>query len=585
MSWNNLGESTSIIRSLHKIVNRREELPCNEREDKCLMNIILERNNCNVATIFINANTQKSSYIGPFAAQFDSLKFSVILGSDENQKGHNWKDLVSPFTAVVWPLVFLSMFYFTRFFDWFSVISIFLEKGFSSIIPLSKGATWNLILVWLYCSFLIRNFYTSQMYSHLTKFPDPTNLPKSIKELFDKKTLPILCEHILAFHLLDHINFNNALRNISSFEFDPYFSAFKRIQVVKTESQIPQFWKDVSRSRDISCEAFPNLRLLFAKDRTDVKCKTSSRFALLSYSVGTRRAYSSSYLTPVLELFGNRLIYKSINDLSFMSKPVLWVCRKKLFFYDQVQFRIGSLVDSGIINWLALNYDVQQQAEILKNVSIEAGYLKGINFFMYALQRNTAKGKFGGKTGVVKNENWNGTSIIIPNQIYTALQTLGGVFNPYLAVDLVPYGKCNTTFTDGIPKFQCRRGDRDDEAYKIHNCIISQNSAAKSLAYCTVSNRENPYAFKECADSTGLDFTRIESCKNSWEGTILFAAMGVKHRSLVVRPSRHPWVVFNDEYIADDYHRATDDFMGLVCEKLKLMNITGPPQCLLETNN
>ncbi|CAL8068428.1 unnamed protein product [Orchesella dallaii] len=627
-SWNNLGVllSDALIwgqrvappGSLKRLCSAMEIQ--HETEDRCLLNVILDRNNCTsqwcknvlqrsfvfIAAIFLNSNLQKEVYMTPFGAQFDSLKFSLILGEEENQKGYSWKGLVSPFKGLTWLAILFIGFGLALFLDWFVIIEVFLEKGCSAIKSLRGGAICNIILGWLFCSFLIRNFYTSQMYSHLTKLPPPKNLPKSIKELLDNKTVLILSENSLASHLAQHIKFINEFRNISSYKLDPDFSSFRRIQVIKTRQQVSQFFKEVFNFKQIPCEALLDRRKLLQKNRTGKNCKTSGRFAFLSYSIGIRKEYSSRFLIPVLELFGNRQIYQSMNDLTFMSKPMMWFCRQKLFFWKQVQSQIGSLVDSGIYNWLRLNYDVRQQAEILRNISNQVGFGKGMNFFAYSVQKIKTNGNTVGKKGLIKQENMDGTtyetaslrmalfyeplcpySIIIPNQIYPGIQSLGGTHNPYVALDLNPYGKCNTTFEDGGPKFQCRRGDRDDDAYKIHNCVISENSAAKSLAYvnCTVSNRENPNAFKECADSTGLDFTRIESCKNSWEGTILFAAMGVKHRSLVVRPSRHPWVVFNDEYIADDYHRATDDFMGLVCEKLKLMNITGPPQCLLETNN
>ncbi|CAL8068420.1 unnamed protein product [Orchesella dallaii] len=344
----------------------------------------------------------------PFAAQFDSLKFSVILGTHEGHNGHSWKGLISPFGSLVWVTVLLAMFLLSRFFGMFSVVSIFLEKGHTSTKSLRREAACNLILLWLFCSFLIRNFYTSQMYSHLTKFPDPTNLPKSIKELFYNKTMPILCEPHVEGRSLMHIESVNQGKNISSLQLDPSFSTFKKLRVIRTQHRVLQFLSDVSDSRDIPCEAFPNGSRLFRKNREDVKCKTSDRFALMSYSIGAKEAYSIRFLLPLFELLGNRQIYNMVNDLSFMTNSLMWF-GTKLFYWEQVQLQIGYLVDSGIYNWLVVNYDIKKQANILKNLMKDVGLGKGMNFYAFSLQKVKQNRNTVGKTGLAKTENLFGT--------------------------------------------------------------------------------------------------------------------------------------------------------------------------------
>ncbi|ODM92168.1 Gamma-interferon-inducible lysosomal thiol reductase [Orchesella cincta] len=103
--------------------------------------------------------------------------------------------------------------------------------------------------------------------------------------------------------------------------------------------------------------------------------------------VGTRKDYSFRFLIPALEAFGNRTIYENVNDLSFMTKPIFWYARKKLFFWAQVQTQIAWMVDTGIYSWFGKNHDVRCQLEILKGVNKQLGSQKHWNFFSYASQK------------------------------------------------------------------------------------------------------------------------------------------------------------------------------------------------------
>ncbi|CAL8093192.1 unnamed protein product [Orchesella dallaii] len=197
------------------------------KEDICLYDILLERNNCTnpicrlllqISFSYQNAidvdNEFDLLYMVPFGAQYESLKFALIFSTNEKMKGTTILELLSPFQISVWMYVVLAMLFMSallakfnsKMFNstWFWVLSILLEMDGN----IKKRIDWNighLMCIWLYGSILLRNFYTSQMYSHLTKEPEPTNLPKSINEMFFNTTVTILADQDVAFALACHL--------------------------------------------------------------------------------------------------------------------------------------------------------------------------------------------------------------------------------------------------------------------------------------------------------------------------------------------------------------------------------------------
>jgi len=288
----------------------------------------------------------------------------------------------------VWWFIIAAMLCLSSRFGWFGIISILLEKQFK---PNFKRNS-NLILLWLFAALLLRNLYTSQMYSHLTKLPPPVNLPKTIQQLFrNESKLQVLAEYSLASQISQHQKFINGYKTVSlNFlsNVDSLVAMLRRIKVIFTRTQVPNFIKNMSHYVPLICEDYMDRRLLYMEDREDFKhCKTLDRFAVLSYSVGSRKSYSSRFILPALEIFGNRRIINPSNDLGFMTKPMFWFSRKKLFFFEQVASQIASMVDSGLYSFYKENHDIFLQTEILKTLNGLGMFEKPWNFFTYAVQK------------------------------------------------------------------------------------------------------------------------------------------------------------------------------------------------------
>ncbi|CAL8068410.1 unnamed protein product [Orchesella dallaii] len=402
--WKQLGVEINfgkVSKSGMKIELRQ----CNSRnpyldlEEKCILYDILLRNNCSsekcrqvvfnnfqyLATVYVNSDLE-DHFFGPFGAQFEGLKFSLILSSNE-KNGQNFRALLLPLSYTVWFYIVLAIFCLTfvlsfksrfgRHLAWFWVVAGLLEKGCDLKCHKNLKIMY-LFIVWLFATFLLRNFYTSDMYSHLTKIAPPKNLPESIQEIFRNTTIPVYAETGLAAQLRRHLK----LAGNSTASRKSIIKAFNKVSTIRTlVSQSPsEFIENVTHSKLLPCEGI--------YDPTDAflnNCESSGRFSLLSLNIGWRKPHSTRFLLPALKLFLKRKIYEPTNSISyFMAKPKLWHYAKKYFFHSTVEGQIGRLVDSGIFGWYKDNYDVRLQTQIIKGFNERVGLIKMGNVFAYA---------------------------------------------------------------------------------------------------------------------------------------------------------------------------------------------------------
>jgi len=131
--------------------------------------------------------------------------------------------LSGPFSFIDWVLVSTSVFLLAATFKltgfgmqhgMFWIVTLIMEKrNYSSDQITSKNKP--LIISWLLAAFLFRNFYTSDLYSYMTKQPKAMNLPKSFKQIILNHTLPIISTVSHLDYLTDVVRYDKTFGECS----------------------------------------------------------------------------------------------------------------------------------------------------------------------------------------------------------------------------------------------------------------------------------------------------------------------------------------------------------------------------------
>jgi len=132
--------------------------------------------------------------------RYNGIRFSIFVKPNHKYVGNTLVALLTPFSYLDWAFVAttifllattlkLTGFHISHALFWI-IVSVLEQGEYRREHVINKNK--HLIISWLFVAFLFRNFYTSDLYSNLTKKPRAQNLPKSFKELILNHSLPIL---------------------------------------------------------------------------------------------------------------------------------------------------------------------------------------------------------------------------------------------------------------------------------------------------------------------------------------------------------------------------------------------------------
>lgn len=161
----------------------------------------------------------------------------------------------------------------------------------------------------------------------------------------------------------------------------------------------------------------------------------------------------------------------------------------------------------------------------------------------------------------------------ITRQLHPTFTSLGGIGNPYLAVDYVPYGKANTTEVNGTYTFVCQHGDAECEGNKMQACALALYPSYIRSAFinCSMSASYPPNAGPECAQQLLLNWNPLEDCWHgeAKRGAALLAANGVRTHALEPTLYYVPWILYNGVFTVEDLNNSQANLMDTVCKKLE----------------
>lgn len=354
----NIPRQVRTIKQMQNIVNKyafmtaefvqSEDCPFETQQERnyywiiCIKELMTQKLNCTSKLCLTELNfgfglMPQDSFEKPYfwnahGSEFQGIRNLVFYVST---KSRNWFALLSPFSVVDWVAIltsiclvgvtlWLSKFKCNPFFWLFDVI---LEQNDDKRSKLNRVSV-ALVMVWLYVAHVLRNAYTSNMYSYMTLEQNPSDLPNSFDEitkdndvvlLSSPTSMRILRQYKIA---VDNGKFVNNSRLYSLAD-----SAFKKLFKMK-------FHSNDSTLANIQSPSYRKSRICnvnFLNEIDEQSCVVINRFSYMTISFSSELWYT----LKEENYFGKLLLKSSSPDLEIHSIYEKEWFQSGLFFYSE----------------------------------------------------------------------------------------------------------------------------------------------------------------------------------------------------------------------------------------------------------
>lgn len=356
----------------------------------CVQKYIFDRLNCSFSQCFDLfteiMSMENTNYIGTqsnyqpltFGSLFPEIRFFVVLSTSENFKpvNTNIADLLSPLPLHIWIascscfaglLLILAKLskgkWKSNILSWtFWLLSITFEQG-DNIRSKRNSKTWIFILFWMFFGLLLRNLYNSTLYSFITKFPDPQNIPKTIKELYqDSNGMHVLSTRPVVERLLKDITYSFNDKHLET-------NIVRRTNTIFISPiNVGKYLRNLSTDQPISCGVVNPNSLYYSR----TLCDSRNRYAIL-YSTYPLSIFQLKFLRILIALFGQKRILDQFDQPAHCDAPLLWTIHRNVVFANHIQKSISLFVESGLQSYKIRLSKNLIQSQVLKhaNRSIE----------------------------------------------------------------------------------------------------------------------------------------------------------------------------------------------------------------------
>ncbi len=207
----------------------------------------------------------------------------------------------------------------------------------------------------MYFGFLVRNLYTSIMYSFITRFPDAKNVPNEISELFfEPHDILVISSITVANQFINDLEENR----------------LKKLVINKTRIIINrllltgQLIQNLSNDKPVNCNSFNGNH-----KGTPRECLSSNRYAIL-YNTVPKTTTDLKYFRLLVPLFSRRRIVDNFNQLGHTQAPVFWNFKKSTLFGKHAERIIASFVECGLNNYVVKKSQISIQRLVLSYAEI-----------------------------------------------------------------------------------------------------------------------------------------------------------------------------------------------------------------------
>lgn len=238
-----------------------------------------------------------------------------------------------------------------------------------------NSKNWHIILLWIFTSILLRNVYTSSMYTYLTMEPDPKDIPENFDELIYlyNGSMKLLGHYLVSTEL-------NSLCLRFSGKVDG--KAYPKLEKMCVDYGRTLWWYDSTweslirlskgkpqKNNTLLCNDFKKTVSKSELDKFDFQeCLKWSKFGLLYKTFADRYdfQYSSTislYSKILLAIQGKYKIFEN-NDPPKFTEMNLWLSDERNYLADLFSEKLAMIVESGIYRYQ--NYQFELQALIVQ---------------------------------------------------------------------------------------------------------------------------------------------------------------------------------------------------------------------------
>lgn len=314
-------------------------------------------------------------------AQYSGLLFSVVI--EPTVLHADYFALLQPFLVEVWVLVGICMGIISCVITgtglkchvtiiW--IFSILLEQG--NILFKRTNVQVRFLVMWLFGSFVIRQYYSSFLFSYITS-PKPLVVPKTWSDLYHYKT-KVFADSFLALHL----NYQYESLNESFGSIGKEYNLFNITNVF--QSSVHEIISQFLEKGSITCS---NLNFYLSIKEEEIQdCDMSKRFAILYNTHGNRSPNTARFALPAIAIFGGRSIVTTQQQSGLFLQPSLWFSTTYQYFLDDYQTFVGVMVENGLSSIYKQTFETTLQGKILKEVDVNGGFERNWNYFTYATE-------------------------------------------------------------------------------------------------------------------------------------------------------------------------------------------------------
>lgn len=325
----------------------------------CIKEIIRMKLNC-TSQICVNVisnqfhfknsvSVQKHMYALPHGNEFNGIKYSFFYMPANTR---NLYALVSPFSLVGWVIAIIS-FYFVGFTFWlshfqshnyFGLLALLLEQDDNIANEINRNTAF-LIITWLFAAHILRNEYTSNLFTYMTVEQSPPDLPNNFEEIVKNEPTIILVNGYARFLIQSYVD----LVEIELFRKESKIYNLAKLTLKKMWYSSPRPGP-LSNIRHRDDENFDVCRAKYGKYIPEL-CLRRERFAHV-YLSGPSDDYQISGILAtklLLKTKYNRIQIIEKNDADLFQSLHLTVTYTNNFLKSTFEKYLAYLIQSGIV--------------------------------------------------------------------------------------------------------------------------------------------------------------------------------------------------------------------------------------------
>lgn len=405
---------------------------------RCLHDYILSACNSSFQmNIFEQVSNLRFSHSSSFDTileyghEFHGIRYSIFIsGHVEKRKLCNMISLLSPFSLAAWLLITGCFLLFLIFYKWsgmketvlhlfFWLYAILLEQD-ASVQPQIRF----LVLVWLFGTLLLRNFYTSTLYTNMTKDTPLSGIPQSFENILESNE---------TLNLVGFVDTDVIVQGLYTQALTGGLVELPMMERIMDRLD-PKLWIILDSARMMN-------KLSFGTDHSEwdcvhnpfsagedaekivdknFECLSWGRFALLHATNPAVLGYVqdfSLYNKAIIELFGGHQLFDNSEPAHF-TELWTWGIPSKSYLLGHFQRRVTTFVESGISSFQKYYMHITQQKIVLEDF-IKNSQLNGtVSWNLFTLASQLASPSKSIEFGWSQEHEKVQADILLSRQIY-----------------------------------------------------------------------------------------------------------------------------------------------------------------------